>query len=272
MKQNPLSPKAWSIDPFTHHREKHDPRINVCFGSLDFPILRPCLRTDPASRTIVKQFHFRRPDSSYQVSLILLAAVVLKSAAFVLFERRLRWPQAVSFMLVANILSTIPGMLTAALGSALGLLAFPTIYAFGVLAEQRCARLPATERTRWLTGHLRIAFMAIYVLSLVFFYLAGAAFDSSRFASYWMLKFFFITFAVVTGMAISAVMEEYAIGWLAGNERKEMSFYTSVIRANYVTLGVVLLVAALEILPSRLAAPHFIVTWLHHLAALLGLG
>jgi hypothetical protein len=37
------------------------------------------------------------------------------------------------------------------------------------------------------------------------------------------------------------------------------------VRANYVTLGLALLVAALKVLPQRLRAPHFIVSWLHSL-------
>jgi len=41
----------------------------------------------------------------------------------------------------------------------------------------------------------------------------------------------------------------------------QVSFYTSVIRANYITLGLVLLVAAGHMLPRRLHAPHFLVSW-----------
>jgi len=47
------------------------------------------------------------------------------------------------------------------------------------------------------------------------FYLAGSALDACRFTSYWILKLLFVTIAVTTGMAISNVLEEYAVGLLA---------------------------------------------------------
>ena len=73
-----------------------------------------------------------------------------------------------------------------------------------------------------------------------------------------------------TGIVISAVVEECVIARLARKLQGNVSFYASVFRANYATLALVLLVVALEMLPKRLKAPHFIVSWLQSLAGILG--
>src|SRR5205823_3867787 len=95
--------------------------------------------------------------------------------------------------------------------------------------------------------------------------------DSREFATYWALRLIFAGLAVSLGMAISAVLEEYAIAKLARKARGQLSFYTAVIRANYITLGLVLLVAAVQMLPKRLSAPHFLVSWIETVSHILGL-
>lgn len=97
---------------------------------------------------------------------------------------------------------------------------------------------------------------------MVLFFLAGNALDTNHLAHYWTFKILFATLAVSVGMAISAVLEECVIARLARNAHGELSFYTSVIRANYITLGLVLLAAAIATLPKRLSAPGFLVSWL----------
>src|SRR5437899_8697437 len=57
----------------------------------------------------------------------LLIAVAIKSTAFVLLERRLPWPKAMLFMLVANALSTIPGILAAVFAGVFAIVAVPII-------------------------------------------------------------------------------------------------------------------------------------------------
>jgi hypothetical protein len=72
-------------------------------------------------------------------------------------------------------------------------------------------------------------------------------------------------------MGISTVLEEGAIARMVRRTHPQTSFYPSVVRANYITLGTVLLVAAVQILPKRLHSPNFIVSWLHNLASSLGM-
>jgi hypothetical protein len=202
----------------------------------------------------------------------LLIAVAIKSLAFVLLERRLPWSKALCFMLLGNVLSTIPGVLTAVFAGSLVLLTIPIIYGFGVVAEHRLSLLHEHVPTRRFKGNgMAAAFTGAYVLSVVMFYFAGSALNSNRYAGYWLVKILFTTVAVAIGMGISTILEEYMVARFARKEFGICSFYTPVLRANYITLGVVLLVAAVQILPKRLAAPHFIVSWLHTVSSFLGI-
>jgi hypothetical protein len=202
----------------------------------------------------------------------LLVAVVIKGVSFACLERRLSWPKAVCFMLTANVLSTIPGLLTATLAGSVVLLALPIMFGLGVLAQRRLSALPQDDSaTRFSRRGLALAFTLAFIVSAVLFSLAGMKLDAERFASYWIIKLLFVTIAATTGMAISTVLEEYAVGILARKSHGQIFFYKPVLRANYITLGMVLLVSACEILPRRLAAPHFIVSWVQAVSSFLGL-
>ncbi len=207
----------------------------------------------------------------------LLAAVTIKCLAFVWFEKRLAWTEAAGFMLLANVLSTIPGLLLAVLsgtGTGVGILtALPLVFALGWMVQRRIARLPAPPR--WLRvsgGSALLAFVAFCFLSIGLHVLAGTVLEGRSYAGYWLLKFLFVTLVATSGIVLSAVLEECVIAELTRKRTGPGSFYTSVFRANYVTLGLILLVAALQILPERLRSPHFITSWVGEFLASLGLG
>src|SRR5689334_8690233 len=54
-----------------------------------------------------------------QSLLWLAAAVAVKSVAFAVFEKRMRWHHALGIMLLANLLSTVPGLLLAVLAGSM---------------------------------------------------------------------------------------------------------------------------------------------------------
>jgi hypothetical protein len=175
-------------------------------------------------------------------------------------------------MLVANILSTIPGVLIAAFSSSMSgfILSLPIVWILGAMVGERWERLAPPGQNRFFaSGFVPLAFTGIFILSVILFGFAGGELESRNYAGYWVTKFIFVTLVACTGMVISAVLEEYAIAQLTRRTHANQSFYVSVFRANYITLGCVLLVAALQILPQRLNAPHFIVSWLHSLTSLL---
>jgi hypothetical protein len=198
----------------------------------------------------------------------LAVAVVLKSTAFVLFERRLSWRTAFLFMLAANILSTIPSILTSVFAGSIAFLALPIIFVMGFLAQRRLTALRVNSgdpnpRLQWVS----FAFTLTYFASLIMFYMASDVADPQHAVQYWLLKLMFTTSAVLLGLTISAVLEEYAIARLAAKSVGQSSFYTSVIRANYVTLGFVLLVAAIQTLPRRLHSPGFLISCWHSVSS-----
>ena len=86
--------------------------------------------------------------------------------------------------------------------------------------------------------------------------------DRSAYGEYWILKFAFVTLAASMGMAISTILEEYVIARISHKKHPTESFFVPVWRANYITLGIVLLVAAIQILPQRLHSAHFLAAWL----------
>ena len=202
----------------------------------------------------------------------LAVAVAIKTGAFVLIESRLPPAKALGLMLAANVLSTIPGLLTAVFAGVLTLLAVPVVFVLGKLAEKRLAALPSEQPHRFRGNGLAFLFTGGFIVSVFMFYMAGAALQESSFAKYWILKLFFATMAVSVGMGLSVVLEECAIAVMARKAYGQLSFYTSVFRANYFTLAIVLGVAAAQIIPRRLEAPNFIVWWLHNMASTLGLG
>ena len=148
----------------------------------------------------------------------------------------------------------------------------PLVGALGLLVGRRLKTLTWPGKAHKISAGLAApAFAAVFMLSVLLFGLAGAALDQRTYGSYWALKFTFVTLVACTGIVISAVLEEYAIAQFTRKSHPRVTFYTSVFRANYITLGAVLLVAALQMLPKRLNAPHFIISALHMLSSLLGL-
>jgi len=204
----------------------------------------------------------------------LFAAVAIKSGVFVWLERRLSWRRAVLYMLLANVVSTIPGVLVAAFTASLGgiIFAIPLVCALGWMIQRRVLLLSRPGPRSWMSGGgAGLGFVVFFFVSVVLFKLAGTALEGRKFVTYWVLKFLFVAMVACTGILISAVLEECVIARLSRGLQGNGSFYTPVFRANYVTLAVVLLVAALEMLFQRLNAPHFIISWLQSFSAMLGL-
>ncbi len=177
-------------------------------------------------------------------------------------------------MLAGNVLSTIPGILTAVFAGSgpLPFLVIPIIFLIGKSVGQRLYPLPpGSKKPPFAGASFACGFTGAFVLSYFMFALAGNALDHGSYASYWMFKILFTVLAVAVGMMLSTVLEKFAIARLTRKQYGPLSFFTSVLRANYITLGCVLLFAAVQTLPKRLSSPHFLTSWLHTVAASLGL-
>jgi hypothetical protein len=203
--------------------------------------------------------------------LCLFAAIAIKCGAFAVLERRLPFARAVLFMLIANVVSTVPGFLIAAFsGSGTVLLAIPLIGAIGWMLRRRLDLLATPVSPLRISGATAIASFVVFFITSVILYVVASNVSERNYATYWALKLLFVTLVACTGIVISAVLEECVVARLSRKSQGNLSFYMPVFRANYVTLGVILLVAAISMLPKRLHSPHFIAAWLHTWMLALG--
>ena len=134
---------------------------------------------------------------------------------------------------------------------------------------QRRTRLlkPVPVLLRIAADYGALIFGGVFFASAALYAFAGGVLEAGDHATYWLLKFLFVVLVASTGIVISSVLEECVIVWLSRPWVGGHSFYTSVLRANYITLGAVLLVAAGQMLPRRFHSPHFITSWLYSLTA-----
>ena len=141
----------------------------------------------------------------WQQSLIwLAAAVALKCGAFAFFERRITWQRALVAMLLANVLSTIPGILVAALTSSMSgiIFAIPLMLLLGIMVGRRAAG-PLGEKKHWITGgSVAIGFLIFCLLSVLLYQFADEALAGRHYTSHWVLKFLFVALVAVTGIMI----------------------------------------------------------------------
>ena len=72
---------------------------------------------------------------------------------------------------------------------------------------------------------------------------------------YWPLKFGYVTVGMVMGILLTSLWEEQIIGRFRPEQGR---FFPSVLRANYLTFGVVMLVLAIKSLPKRMGSPDFL--------------
>jgi hypothetical protein len=193
----------------------------------------------------------------------LLVAVTVKCASFVFFERQLPWHQAAGFLLLGNVLSTLIGVVICLPTVAISLLFLVPIYFVSLQPARRLA-----EHFKWQEGRWRrpqvLACMAVggVAVTMVLFTSAQIALSADNYFAYWLIKFGTLTIALLISILLTCLWEEWVVARLARTCHPERSYLPAVMRANYVTFGVVLLVAAIEMLPRRLHSKGFIASLL----------
>lgn len=197
-------------------------------------------------------------------ALWLAVAVILKSAVFAYLEPRIPRKQAAGWMFTGNIISTIPGVFTAfSAGMPMLILpTFPAMFFLGWVVKRRMDRLGVPTDRRISGVAVATYFCVAYLVSL-FLCAGGIAMAEGKTVqpAYWAIKLLYVTLLAVTGLLMSSLLEEAVIARLARPTLGNTSFFHSVVRANYVTLGFILLVAAIKILPSRWNSPNFLVPY-----------
>lgn len=197
-------------------------------------------------------------------------AATIKSISFCLLERRVQRGQALCWMLIANIVSTVPGFIICTFGitykgaQVLGATLLGIILIFRIWSLMR-----GKIRAILLTLGVMLAYCIFFITACVMFYEARhmELHNHVDASAYWPRRLLCVTLLAVAGIGISAALEEACIALFLGRKLGIKSFYRSVIRSNYITLGIILLWSAVKVVPERLRDPQFLTTQLAKIAS-----
>jgi hypothetical protein len=193
--------------------------------------------------------------------LVLLTAVVVKSLVFAVFERRLPRPHAAWRMFLGNVLTSLIGLLVAAMiasSAGIWLVGVPLVCFMCWLPSRRLVK---TAPLAWLTRISPFFLAAILTTALlascILFALGQGAISTHQLALYWTMKLVAIFLAMSASVTLTTVWEEWAI-WRLSSRPEGTEFFASVLRTNLYVLVLVMAVPAALILPKRLKSPDFL--------------
>lgn len=192
--------------------------------------------------------------------LILAVAVVLKSALFAVFERRLPRLRAAWLMFVGNLLTSFVGLLVAGMiGSGpIWLVGVPVVWLLCWLPSRR---LVNTAPLPWLARRSRAGLAVIMtgalLASCILFMTGQGAISTHQLVLYWIIKVVAIFLALLASVTLTTVWEEWVI-WRLSSRPEDTEFFASVLRTNLYVLVLVMAVPAAVMLPKRLKSPDFL--------------
>lgn len=193
--------------------------------------------------------------------LVLAAAVLVKSALFAAFERRLPRLCAAWRMFLGNVLTSFIGFLVVVM-----IASAPGIWFVGVPLVCLLCWMPARRLVRvaplaWLarTSPAVIAVMMTGALlsSCVLFVVAQSAIATHQLALYWIIKLAAIFLALLASVTLTTIWEEWVI-WRLSSRPEGEGFFISTLRTNLYVLVLVMAVPATLIIPKRLKSPDFL--------------
>ncbi|MFC1461922.1 hypothetical protein ACFLQR_05345 [Verrucomicrobiota bacterium] len=199
----------------------------------------------------------------------LFAVVGVKCAAFIWFSRRLLpWYKAILLMVIANVVSTLIGIV-ASIPFAVPIFLIGIIpLVFGL------SLFPARRYSRWLSDQFKnpiqprtVAWIVtlMFIGSTVLFFLAtGLVEHSSRISLwwYWLVKIVYVYIALLLSTGLTIYIEDGTISSLAKQTNdKQTPYLAAVARANLLALLLITIVGAIKTLPARLASPDFLISW-----------
>jgi len=192
--------------------------------------------------------------------LVLLAAVLLKSALFALFEKRLPHLRAAGRMFLGNVLTSLVGLLVGVMiaTSAIWIIGVPLVCYLCWLPSKRLVK---TAPMGWLEGTSPgniAALMTAAMLGSCFLFIMGqGALQTHNMVLYWTIKVAAIFLALFASVALTVVWEESVI-WLLSSRPEGTAFFAPVLRSTLYVLLLVMAFAAALTLPKRLKTPDFL--------------
>ena len=223
------------------------------------------LQPDQASacEPILPLFHALTGAKFVTASLWALgAAVFIKCAAFTYYERDLPKPKAFLFMLLANVVSTVVGFIIAGLVTANGaiLIGLPLLFVSTFWSARQLLPRLASPRLKYVSADGLAGLMLLLLFTSYVFFGVAMSLDDPPGMGYWIAKTGGLYLAIIISMVISTFYEEWIVYLLARKPKEPPTFYRAVVRANVLTLLIVMGCTAAYILPQRFASPFFTIT------------
>jgi hypothetical protein len=184
----------------------------------------------------------------------LLLAVLVKCLVFY-WKSDFKNVRAISYMILANVYSTIPGILLGITFSVpmLILLAYPIL-----LIPSHNMKEYRPFRRLGTFGSAGVLFVLLVISFIVFLAAMGA--QEGPAAGYWSLKVLYCILAVGISFIISVVCEDRVITYFYTRKYKtQKSFLDAVLWANIAVFLVIFGIGAAIALPQRLASPNFLI-------------
>jgi len=192
--------------------------------------------------------------------LMLAAAVVVKSALFAIFERRLPHLRAAWRMFLGNVLTSFVGVLVAAMiGSGpIWVVGVPLVCLLCWLPSRRLVKVaPQGWLARLSPVGLAVILTTALLASCILFDVGQGAIRTHQLALYWIMKLVAIFLALFASVTLTTVWEEWVI-WRLSSRPEGSGFFGSVLRTNLYVLVLVMAVPAAVMLPKRLKSPDFL--------------
>ncbi|MGC1450544.1 MAG: hypothetical protein WA830_10945 [Candidatus Sulfotelmatobacter sp.] len=201
--------------------------------------------------------------------LVLAVAVLVKSALFAVFERRIPRLRAAWWMFLGNVLTSFVGLLVAAMiGSGpIWLIGVPVVWLLCWLPSRRLVQVAPLA---WLRRRSRAGLAAIMTSALlascILFTTGRGAIETHQLVFYWIIKLLAIFLALLASVTLTTVWEEWVI-WRLSSRPDGTEYFASVLRTNLYVLVLVMAVPAAVMLPKRLKSPDFLAQHPSSLAA-----
>jgi hypothetical protein len=186
---------------------------------------------------------------------ILGIVVVLKSATFARFQQKLTFTKALLWMLAANVVTSIVGVVVTAMidsGAAM-FIGIPLVWALCLLPAQRLIEsAPVGPLARFTSGQVAFGITLVLVFSYLLLLISRTVHDSDTFLRYWLFKVPTLFVALIVGLVLTAFWEEWIVLRLSNSGDDDFSFVRPVIRSNLLVLAAVMLISVGVIVPKRL--------------------
>ncbi len=201
-----------------------------------------------------------------QSLIVLLAAILVKSALYAWCERTHSPRTSFAAMLGGNLLSTVVGCFAALIVAGLPLVGFAGLALCAVLPAKRIALAYPAVNAAFSSFGIVVLMTSLVFFSLILWSLARETLNAQgSLVLYWSLKIAYVLLGLVCGLIITVFWEEWAIWRLFGGGAFDRRRFAAIVTANLITLALVALHAALVMMPRRLASPNYLVELLRSL-------